>query len=142
MKAYMIYLDSQLKDSVPPTNVEEEDLQYPRRSDSQILVKSTDLAEISHGQRHQSNFTPSQVSSSHLPALRDRAHLSHHLLNALKNIMGCYFLIIVCFRFSCSSGHLCQRFPGWPQPSAPQNQGTSSPNRLYFHLSGFYLTPG
>lgn len=140
MKAYMIYLDSQLKDGVPPTNVEEEDLQYPRRSDSQILVKSTDLAEISHGQRHQSNFTPSQVSSP-LPALRDRAHPSHHLFHSLKTSVGCYLLISVCFRFSCSSGHLCQRFPGWPQPSAPQNQGTPSPNRLYFHLSGFCLIP-
>lgn len=45
---YMIYLESQLQDSVPPSNAEEKDLQYSRRFDSQILVKSTDLAEISH----------------------------------------------------------------------------------------------
>lgn len=139
LKVYMIYLDSQLQDSVPPTNAEEKDLWYSR-SDSQILVKSTDLAETLHGQRHQSNFTPSQVSS-HLPALRDRAHPSHHLFNALKISVGCYFLIIFCFRLSSSSGHLYQCFPGWPQPSAPQNQDTPSPDRLYFHLSGFCLTP-
>lgn len=132
----MIYLESQLKDSVPPTNAKGKGLQYSRRSDSQILVKSTDLAEISHGQRHQRIFTRSQVSA-HLPALRDLAHLSHHLCNVLKTIVGCYFLIIVCFRLSCPSGHLCQHFPGWPQPSAPQNQGMPSPNRLYFHLSCF-----
>lgn len=130
---------------MPPTNTEQKDLQYSRIFnilDSQILVKSTDLAEISHGQRHQRNSTPSQVSS-HLPALRNRTHPNHHLFNALKTIEGCYLLNIVLFffRLSCSSGHLCQCFPGWPQPSAPQNQGIPSPNTLYFHLSHFCLTP-
>lgn len=98
----MIYFDSQLKDSVPPTNAEGKDLRYSRRSESQILVKSTDLAEIPHGQRHQKNFTPSQVSS-YLPALRDTAHPSPHLFNVLKTIVGC-FLITVCFRFPACLG--------------------------------------
>lgn len=71
--------------------------------------------------------------------LSHRAHPSHHLFNALKTTVG-YVLHIVCFRLSCSSGQWCQCFPGWPQPSAPQNQCTPPPNWLYFHLSHFYLT--
>lgn len=59
--------------------------------------------------------------TSHLPALRDRAHPSHHLFNALKTPVGCYFLNIVCFRLSCSTGQLCQPFRLATAISSPES---------------------